>query len=253
MHYMSDNNCYATVVGGLGNQLFIVAAAYAYAKKTNRKLFIDPTQWTASQGKYPFEYQRSIFQNFKYKCSLDVPTIISEQRFNYDELPNPNPNYSASLHGYFQSLKYFENYTEDFIKKLSLPEVNTSFIKKKNVAFHIRRGDYLKFPIHYICNTEYFKDRFREFAGYQINVFTDSPDIVLKEFENEEFNLIETSSELNDLTMMSKHDNIVCSNSSFSWWAALLGKMNKVIVPDKWFFGIDCEDIYLPNMSRINI
>ena len=60
------NNCFVKVGGGLGNQLFQVAAAYSYCKKYNKKLYIDISDWSASQGNNPTNYKDSIFKNFEY-------------------------------------------------------------------------------------------------------------------------------------------------------------------------------------------
>ena len=245
------NKCYAKLIGGLGNQLFILAASYAYSRECCKDLVIDTEQWHANQGSNPWDYSDTIFKNFNYvyREGDNVQRII-EKDFNYHELPNKLGD--VSLHGYFQSLKYFENYQYDFYDLLNLPDVDTTFVKPKNVAFHIRRGDYLLFPdIHYVCDTQWFENRFRQFEGYQINVFTDSPEHVLQEFEDFDFNLIQTSSELNDLTLMSKHSNIVCSNSTFSWWASRLGDMERVIVPSIWFAdNQNTPDIYANNMEK---
>ena len=244
--------CYVKVCGGLGNQLFQVAAGYAYSKKYNKELIIDDSGWVASQGKSPKEYKYTIFKNFHYGTTFNRDVIpIYEVDCNYQELSNYNGN--VSLNGYFQSLKYFENYKHQFIDQLVLPNVNCSIIKDESVAFHIRRGDYLIYPdIHLVCDTNYFHSMFEKFQDYNINVFTDSPQHVLNEFEKYNFNLIQTSSEINDLTLMSQHANVVCSNSSFSWWASILGKSKSmVIVPDKWYNDRPCEDIYCDFMTRL--
>ena len=245
------NNCFVNVCGGVGNQLFQIANGYAYSKKHNKEMWINPYYWNASQGKSPTDYQSTIFKNFQYWSCPNGNTKILMETIPFLELDFHIGN--VSLNGYFQSLKYFKDYFEEFKNKLDLPRVKKDFIEKNNVAFHIRRGDYLLYPtIHYVCDTNYFKNMFEEFSNYQINVFTDSPNYVLDEFKDFKFNLIQTSSELNDLTLMSQHDNMVCSNSSFSWWASVLGKQkDKVIVPNRWFNDRDFEDIYLPNMIRI--
>lgn len=248
------NNCYVNVCGGLGNQLFQIANGFSYSKKHHKDLFINPTDWTAHQGHSPLEYQTTIFRNFPYWRTYTRESVgIHEKTTEYYELDFKIGN--VSLNGYFQSLKYFEEYKDEFISKLWFPKVDHSIIKDGNVAFHIRRGDYLNFPdTHYVCNTTYFKNMFKKFENYHINVFTDSPTHVLKEFEEFNFNLIQTSSELNDLTLMSHHNNIVCSNSSFSWWASILGPpKNMIIVPSKWFNDRDCEDIYFPKMIKYDI
>lgn len=241
------NKCYANVSGGVGNQLFQIAATHAYGKRHGKESFIDCSRWHASQGKNPSEYQNTIFKNFKYEVAGDV-SCIREKRFGYDELPCIDGN--VSLEGYFQSIKYFEDYIEEIKNLINLPTVKTDFIKDKNVAFHIRRGDYLNYGDLFIFGNEYFKNQFLNFKDYQINVFTDSHEIVLREFGGYDFNLIQTSSEINDLTLISQHDNVVCSNSSFSWWASFLGKeKEKIIVPNFWMKGHDCSDIYRSDMT----
>jgi hypothetical protein len=239
------SNCYANVCGGVGNQLFQVAAAYTYAKRYGKDFFIDYSKWHASQGTNPLQYENTIFKNFQYGVGKEFNPELLEEGFGYSPLREIEGD--VSLTGYFQSWKYFE---DDFKDLIVLPQVRTDFIEEKNVAFHIRRGDYLKFPDIFDIGQEYFRRQFFNFSEYQINVFTDSPEIVLAEFDGYDFNLIQTSSEINDLTLISQHDNVVCSNSSFSWWASYLGKpKTKIIVPDKWLKGSNCADVYRSDMT----
>lgn len=249
------NNCFVKVGGGLGNQLFQVAAAYSYCKKYNKKLYIDISDWSASQGNSPINYKDSIFKNFEYHChSTPETTQIQEDDLVYNELSFCDGD--VSLHGYFQSEKYFTEYKQEFIDLLNLPDVNKSFMEEQNVAFHIRRGDYISYShIYNVCNTDYFNKQFKTFKNHQINVFTDSANIICEEFKNENFNLIITNSELEDLTLMSLHTNIVCSNSSFSWWASLLGKRkDNIIVPNRWFNNLQNHyDIYRSDFTKIEV
>lgn len=245
------NNCYVNVCGGIGNQLFQVANGYAYSKRYDKNLLINPASWTASQGNSPKSYEYTIFRNFRYGSPVMFENIssINEIGFNYRRLPKYYGD--VSMNGYFQSLKYFEDYKDDFKNELILPEVKTHFIKD-SIAFHIRRGDYQKYPhIFNVCDTNYFNRLFEEFKGCDINVFTDSPDQVLKEFEQYEFKIIQGNNELEDLTIMANHPMIACSNSSFSWWASLLGKKKElIIVPEKWLLDRDCSDIYYEGMIK---
>jgi hypothetical protein len=249
------NKCFVKVGGGLGNQLFQIAAAYSYCKKYNKKLYIDISDWSASQGVNPIKYKDSIFKNFEYHLySTPKTTIIEEESLIYKELPYHDGD--VSFHGYFQSDKYFIEHKDEFVNSLSFPNLDSSFIQEKNVAFHIRRGDYISYShIYNVCNTDYFNKQFEAFKDYQINVFTDSPNIICNEFKNQKFNLIISHSELEDLTLMSLHTNIVCSNSSFSWWASLLGvEKNNIIVPNKWFNNLAHHyDIYRSDFTKIEV
>jgi hypothetical protein len=81
-------------------------------------------------------------------------------------------------------------------------------------------------------------------------VFTDSPDYVRNEFQTSNFKYYNWNTELEDLALMSQYDKIICSNSSFSWWASLLGvKKKQIVVPDVWLIGQDCSDFYRPEMT----
>jgi hypothetical protein len=164
------SNCYVHPIGGLGNQLFIIAAGYAYAKKHDKNLIIVPDNWNAGQGNHVLSYKDTIFRNFEYGSLPVTRDVIRvhERRFNYDELPFAHG--SVSLHGYFQSLKYFEEFKDEFISLLDFGDIPAPNIYPiVRVAFHVRRGDYLKYPnIHYVCNKEYFDYFFNIFAPEMI-------------------------------------------------------------------------------------
>ena len=118
------NNCYVNVCGGIGNQLFQVANGYSYSRKHNKDLYIDTSSWTASQGQSPEVYKDTIFKNFKYGSSVYRNVIpITEKEFNYGPLPFLEG--SVSLTGYYQSLKYFDDYLDVLKGKIFLPEVKT--------------------------------------------------------------------------------------------------------------------------------
>lgn len=254
------NECYVNVIGGVGNQLFQIAAGYAYAKKHGKKLIINPYNWFAGQGTNPLVYKDTIFKNFEYGNYFTRDVIpIQEKRFNYDELPFHEG--SVSLSGYFQSLKYFEEYKDEFISLLNLPEVDIpTYSGVTNIAFHIRRGDYITHaPIHYVCKTEYFNKMFDIFTpevvkGTKIFVFTDSPEIVLEEFKGKEFIIMKSESDIKELVLMSKCDIVVGSNSTFSWWAALIGGNDTNYFPSKWFAdGREATDIYHDKINKCDV
>lgn len=235
-------NCYVNVIGGIGNQLFQIAAGYAYAKKYNKKLIINPFNWAAGQGNSPFIYKDTIFKNFEYGKPFEKDIIhINEKRFNYDELPVIEG--SVSLNGYFQSLKYFEEVKDEFISLLNLPEINNDLIP--DVGFHIRRGDYLNHAnIHYVCSTEYFEYFFEKFKDKNIKIFTDDPDYVIQEFPEFKFEILKSNSDIKELACMARCNILVGSNSTFSWWSALIGN-NISYFPSKWFAdGREATDIF---------
>jgi hypothetical protein len=56
------------------------------------------------------------------------------------------------------------------------------------------------------------------------------------------------------LTIMSLSDDLVIANSSFSWWAGMLGNpLKNVYCPAKWFRNLeDPKDLYPPNWNIVD-
>ena len=160
---------YIKLKGGLGNQLFQIAAAFAYSKKHKTELYIDSSEWHGSQGKNGLEYKDTIFKNFTFDDSYPRSVFLyEERRFNYDEITRPKcDNPCVKLEGYFQSLKYFEDYKNEFLEMLSLPNPDY-YPDPDDVGVHIRRGDYLiHHHIHDVCDREYFLKSLQSFHHQQ--------------------------------------------------------------------------------------
>lgn len=253
------SNVYVNLVGGVGNQLFQIAAGYAYSKKYGKNLVLDSSRWAGSQGNHPDTYKHNLFKNFLFSSVHSrTPTTIHEQRFNYDELPYHKGD--VVLSGYFQSLKYFEEYAEEFKTLLNFDkysEINLEGLLSLDVVAHIRRGDYIRHQaVHYVCDTDYFKKAFALFPDRRIAVVSDSIDDVIREFGSElTLNYLVGDDEVKTLYIMSQYDNLIASNSSFSWWASFLGKKkDKIIVPDRWFNNFQAhDDIYRDDFTKLSV
>ena len=131
----------------------------------------------------------------------------------------------------------------------SIPEFLLSDIKnseygfllnQKNVGLHVRRGDY-------VLNQDQYRLVGVEFAKKALNYFEkDTTCIVFSDdiawckknlnFRDNIF-FVEGKTEIFDFYFMTLLDDIIISNSTFSWWAAYLNKNKnkKVIAPKKWF------------------
>lgn len=251
------SNCYVRLVGGIGNQLFQAAAGYGYCREHGKTLVLDHSHWTAGQGHHPAKYKDTVFKNFKYSnYKLGNVSILHEQRFNHDAIPYRKGN--VQITGYFQSLKYFEEYADDFKSLLNL-ESNKPF-RDKYLAIHMRRGDYLRHSMHHLCDLNYFVNALKEFpeiSSENIHIYTDSPELVSKEIVNTplEGGLVVDGEEVETLINMSGYSNMIASNSSFSWWASFLGVGGKkIIVPDRWFNEFEPhDDIYRGDFIKIKV
>jgi hypothetical protein len=252
--------------GGLGNQMFGIAAAYAAAKRINTNYAINYNlKHYSGQGHEPSIYKSTFFKNIPETNSF-FSKIYNEPGFEYTPIPEVN---DVIIDGYFQSEKHFKKYSHEikqlffFTNEIKL-KVDSALnkIKTKKLVIHIRLGDYL-LPsyksTHFVCSRDYYNNALKQFNlnEYTILICTDSPDIYQKYFNIENAIVCNGKNELEDLYLISQCDAVVLTNSSFSWWGSYLGKTKeKICAPIKWF-GIDgpknYSDLYLDNWTIINI
>lgn len=251
--------------GGLGNQMFQVAAAYNFAKINDDSSEFNFNQCnTPHQGKIAINYKNSIFKNFTHSESLKIEFIYDQKEHSYKNIPYKK---NIMLRGFFQSEKFFIDNKNDIIEKFydglffnkekvdTVKNFLTSINNKKLpiVTIHIRRGDYLKFiNVHGICSKEYYNDainiiklRVGEFLPIYVS---DDKKWVENNFDGivSPFN-----DEIEDLILLTLSDHNIIANSSFSWWGSYLNKnKNKIVIAPKIWFSAegpkDQEDI-IPN------
>ncbi len=239
---LKDDECYAQLMGGLGNQLFIVAASYAYSLKHCKRLYL-PKVWDGIREDRP-SYWNTLLKNLNRFTIDKIPdtklNIYNEPTFGYKQIPFLKNN--IRLNGYFQSPLYFIEYEKEIKELLKIPIQYT--FDKTTVAVHIRRGDYLKHPdIHHVQNIIYYQNaqkKMEQILGYKPNYiyFSDDKEWLRNSFQLSEGDIISNlDKDYDEFTYMSQCHHFIIANSSFSWWAAYLGKTNDkiVIAPTKWF------------------
>ncbi len=257
--------------GGLGNQLFQIAATLSHADYMHV-----PARFP--KWKYNKYFVTGIDDSLDttYDCKFDgvVHDDHLEPSFNYSAIPK---NENLILHGYYQSENYFKYNNK--IKQALLPNAwlmgvytHDPFITtgtRINVAVHIRRGDYLeKKQYHPVIPIDWYmdvmEDCFMRFIysskgqveHIQFRIFSDDIEYVKKinfnEFyakygSNISFNIVNDPftehNELKDLFRMAQCHHHIIANSSLSWWAAYLhehfyrndGVTHMVVYPTPWF------------------
>lgn len=243
---LNDNSVSVKLAGGLANLLFEVATAYSYSKQHNKKLLLPNIHSLPMQGNNVINYVDNIFRNFRFKDISYNHRIIPQKSFQYDPLPS-YPNENIVLDGHFQSYKYFDLYSDE-IKTLLQPDYNTleyikdkygDILNKTTTSIHVRRGDYLKLPDHYI-NLDYnyyTKALSKTPHSDYILVFSDDISWCKQTFKGDQYIFIENEKDYIDLYLMSMCNNNIIANSTFSWWGAWLNNNpDKVVVsPNQWF------------------
>jgi hypothetical protein len=250
------------VMGGLGNQMFIIASAFVVSKTNNYKLYIFKNTINNNQHNiHKIDYNSTIFREFGIHIDNIFRNIRNIDAFKdykehsadinnngFDEW-NPAEVEKGTLmnryYQYYPTISLFENEIRtlfltginDFIKQFKINTHSCAFI-------HVRRGDYLHAShIHYIQPISYYQHCVEQLL--QMNkevkkIFVLSDDItwVKEQLFFQQFNIIENFNELESIALMSLcKGGAICANSTFSWWGAFLGafeKRNPVFVPKKW-------------------
>ena len=210
--------------GRMSNGMFQIAATIGYAKKYNVP-FCFPKWEHQSLFNIPNEY----FIDSNLIC---VYSNYNEPKYTYSEIPFQN---SCSLSGYFQSWKYFEH-CKCYIDELLCPTITEDL--SEYCCVHVRRGDYLRFPEHHpIQNIDYYMRAAGNIPTKKFMVFSDDIEWCKHNFTGNEFTFNDTSSAADDFRRMVSCSSFIIANSSFSWWAAWLGKSQHkiVIAPKNWF------------------
>jgi hypothetical protein len=155
------------------------------------------------------------------------------------------PGKRAFLVGYFQSFKYLSNSSMRLLSSLNVLKPSNSFLEylskiqgQRILVIHVRIGDYLNEPTIGTISKDYYKRALAEFDFARIDqvlVFTDSPELVSRYLPEEltpNFEVVpNTFTSAETLMLMKAGNHFIISNSTFSWWGAMLSqKRDKKVV-----------------------
>lgn len=198
-----------------------------------------------------------------YKLSRFFRKFIKKRKSECIEYPDYTFNHnvftegSKYYDGYWQNFKYFEevsNQLKDIFQfKLTLNSRSNFLLSElgnlnNSVSIHVRRGDYLQAPNYAgLCGLEYYSKAItyikNKIDNPQFYIFSDDinwcknniePLLNTNKITFVDWNKGEESAL--DMLLMSKCNNNIIANSSFSWWAAFLNTYENKIVcaPEKW-------------------
>jgi hypothetical protein len=208
----------------------------------------------------------SVKSTNQYILDRGFAPIVMEKDFHFDEeLLNLCPN-DVSLHGFFQTEKYFKHISDEIRKDFTFHDDLTIPVKgfldglKDPIFLHVRRGDpnlvdARGFKWSYTqCSDqhppqplEYYEEALKLFPEDQeVVVVSDSPEWVLEQelFKPDRF-YVSTPEEKYpdgsytpyvDLCIMANCKGGIIANSTLSWWGAWLQNgAGKIVAPKMWF------------------
>ena len=247
--------------GGLGNQMFQVAAAIVYQEEKGKTVLI-PKEFYNHHNEKHQEYAETVFSHFSHRIDISfdqtaIDYFLSNQMFTkhsispgFDAWTPEDISGNVLLHGYFQyypTLESHEKVIQDIYLYGLKPLVQTYAPSETLVGIHIRRGDYLKHPhaewlptqppCYYEKALEYFDKDSTTFLIFSDDLEWCKTQDVFQQLPQKLY--IDEPDECKCLSIMTMcHGGFICANSTFSWWGAFLGayaQRKPVIVPLNWF------------------
>jgi len=265
------------LMGGIGNQLFQIAFAYAMSKKFNMQLLFEKLDiHDCVQGSHPSKYYSSLFEKLEFVEKLEITEYAREQAWEHNlftenqiqALVNDR-NCVIKTSGFFQSEKYFKEYSEE-IKALFTPSIGViQYLEKHTDIFTkypelkechdycligIRRGDYIvRSEFHNPCGKTYYNEAIRRMNKECYYIVSDDMNWVKKNYSGPQYRYLEIDDDLIKLLTLTLFKNYIISNSSYYWWGSYLSihKDIRIIAPDKWINFPVISSIYRDEMEII--
>jgi len=251
-----------SLIGGLGNQLFILAACESFSQQTGKSMILNPNQPQPSPHT-DHNYFDTIFKNWKvmFKHENNFQMICEPEYLDYMDWPyflKSYTNKNIILYGYFQHWKYIEPIREQFVQRLSFnSNLDSKYDWIKDYFFlHVRGGDYLynHKSLHYVDLKKYYKKCLDSIPNEQIVVFTNDVPFAESILKGYSYILVSEPEE-DSLYLMSKCKGGICANSTFSWWGAYLNPNRKIFLPSKWFTDpkFKVEGYFFPGATIVDV
>lgn len=246
--------------GRLGNQIFQYAFMRTHAKKLRASFYVP--KW---KGDAIFLLNDENERCEEFSASNKFIENSYVHGFNKEAI---HVGDDTDIAGYFQSYKFFNK--EDVMKWFSfneeyLKEVRTKYLDidfTNTTALHVRLGDYLHPSLMFYAPTlSYFKNALTILKPEgKVLIFSEDSSMAKKYLgevgKRSDVIFIEGNKDYEDFYLMSLCKDIVCSPSTFSWWAAYLNKQKykRIIMPESWFLPmcrVKNNDIFVEGWIRL--
>ena len=211
--------------GRMGNRMFCYAFAKILAKKKNTDCFHEEL------------INFNITSNIK-----DIPSnclntkSFGSNRVDYQKLLDSN---SVLVNSFVQKIEYYSE-ERDYIRSLFNIDLASETINKDKLVLHIRDGDYNNLGV--IIGYDFYKQLIKDLNYTDIIIVTDdsrgevtkkllADGCTLSTEGHFEFNLNWNTRDACDFKTLLLSENIVISQSTFSWWAGFLGIHKNIFFP----------------------
>ena len=257
------------IYGGIGNALFQLSFALRISERLGRPVLLDTIGLHADYANLIRELAaqtgsdlgvctywervvscgvltRGIPRYRELKALSRVGLVYME--VEWGKIPDTKASY---FRGYFQNFELARQHGETLglaIRNILAGKgYDVDDARQQSRCFvHVRRGDYLSaeaVKVHGVLDRAYYDRAMRQFPEFDFVFFSDDPQWVMEEFPNVQVwsggrrNNRSVYDDLFELYSMSRFGAGIIANSTFSYWAGILGSdvKKKIVMPKRWF------------------
>ncbi len=215
---------HARIVGGLGNQLFILSEALSYKKELTDEIFI-----------YDFTNNYKIFRFSVFNCTNNFFKIVEPKKSSLSFLILKS-RFAYFYRKFFKRNFIFINniFLDDYYQDILINNLNNSIkifrklfnistIPFDRVVIHIRGTDFInsKYNINLL---NYYQSAINIYKSSKYYIVTDDTKFsleIINKLKINHYEVISTDT-LSDFLFIANSNKIISSNSTFSWWAGVL-------------------------------
>ncbi|MBE3037003.1 MAG: alpha-1,2-fucosyltransferase [Candidatus Atribacteria bacterium] len=137
------------------------------------------------------------------------------------------------LNGYFQDAAFYNPHREIIKGFWQLPKVKINY---DDLVIHLRLTDYFWFRNKTVIHPNWYREIIKKehYRKLYIVVEPHCTNGKYLSFFNDLHPIIVSQSPKEDFMFLMSFDRIVCSNSTFAWWAAFLSDAKKIYLFSKW-------------------
>ena len=243
------------LIGRMGNNLFQYALGRIIHEMTGMQFqIVNQNRDLRETFSIPIAHGEQRFHNQEYFKNAPSflpgevrpdPLVLNEYNFeSVDEIVRMASGRGIVIHGFFQRWKYYLPWREKIKEWFVLPPFDGA--GSGNGVFHVRHGDYL-------ASKQELPDSYYEKLGVldpENKMYWFGFGSGLSEEVEKKYKINHLWSDMDDFNFMRCSEAIICSNSSFAWWAAFLSDAKKVYIPQpaagKYWAAGSAQDLCCP-------
>lgn len=210
--------------GRYGNNLFQYVAARLFAEKNGYKMINPPPSGFLTAKDHPeSSISDEVLESYT-RCLVNIfDPVVKDQATNF------------WFNSYFQDSRHFNPYRAQIKEMFDLKSIHKN---TEDIVVHLRLTDYFWIRNKWVISPLWYIQLIKK-EKYRNCYIVVEPHVTNKEylkyFENiKGVKIVTGNTAEEDFEFIRSFDRIICSNSTFCWWAAFLSDASKIYTFKPW-------------------